>query len=144
MLAPRPPALLIKVSKIPVPASEPPPWITSVPFAGPYSGSCARAPPARSAAKKARLSFVDLEMVIVFLSWRAAPACATSWQRHRFGACQVDRVEQEFESSMGLAAKSDLGTKQVYLTLAHVGFDPPSCFVQLLLSPSPSAAQWFD
>src|ERR1700693_4226314 len=56
----------MNVSKIPVPTSVPPPWITSVPFAGPYSGSCAKMLPAKRVAIKASLSFIDLEMRILF------------------------------------------------------------------------------
>src|SRR5579883_2450962 len=48
ILAAGPPARLINVSMMPVPARFPPPTMTSVPFAGPYSGAssgCAEAIP---------------------------------------------------------------------------------------------------
>src|SRR5579871_7369 len=60
ILAANPPALLTNVSKIPVPASEPPPWMTSVPRAGPYSGSCAKAAVAARIAAKIRFALLSL------------------------------------------------------------------------------------
>src|ERR1035438_10025257 len=53
----------------------------------------------------------------------------------------VNAVEQQLVRSMGLRAEGDLGSKQVHLAFADFGRRRCDAVLQIVLAPSPAAAQ---
>src|SRR5260370_31320037 len=109
ILAPSPPALLMKVSKIPVPTFEPPPWITSVPLAGPYSGVCAQRVPAESVVTRLRAYFIKRRIPLCSLP--ALPADGVIVRGHGAGGCrdaEVDERERAVDLAAGMSAGDEV------------------------------------